>query len=98
MTLVDGTYRIAVTMADGRRVWRRARSQRAAERIRRELVDERDLDLDPGRRTLADWLRSWIAELADARNAGARDYIVIAADGTITAVADAAAALAAVEA
>lgn len=72
MTLADGTYRIAVTMADGRRVWRRARSQRAAERIRRELVDERDLDLDPGRRTLADWLRSWIAELAEARNARVR--------------------------
>lgn len=61
-------WRVAVTMADGRRVWRNARSPREAERIRRQLVEMRELDLDPTRQTLADWLRSWTAGLADARN------------------------------
>jgi integrase len=61
-------WRIAVTMADGRRVWRTARSPKEAERIRKQLVEARELDLDPTRQTLADWLRSWIAGLRDARN------------------------------
>ena len=65
----DGTrFRIAVTMADGRRVWRTARTPREAERIRKQLVEARELDLDPTRQTLAAWLRSWIAGLRDARN------------------------------
>ncbi|MFN8631165.1 MAG: hypothetical protein U0838_12875 [Chloroflexota bacterium] len=51
-------WRVAVTMADGRRVWRTARSPREAERIRRQLVEMRELDLDLTRQTLADWLRS----------------------------------------
>jgi integrase len=61
-------WRIAVTMADGRRVWRTARTPREAERIRRQLVEARELDLDPTRQTLAAYLRSWIAGLRDARN------------------------------
>jgi integrase len=61
-------WRIAVTMADGRRVWRTARTPREAERIRRQLVEARELDLDPTRQTLGAWLRSWIAGLRDARN------------------------------
>jgi integrase len=65
-------YRIAVTMADGRRVWRTARTPREAERIRKALVEARELDLDPTRQTLADYLRSWIAGLRDARNARVR--------------------------
>lgn len=63
--LRDGTIverqRIAVTMADGRRVWRRAKTPKQAERIRKGLVDARELDLDPTRQTVADYLRSWIA-------------------------------------
>jgi integrase len=66
--LPDGRYRVAVTMPDGRRVWRRARTEREAERIRRQLVEARELDLDPSRQTLADFLRSWIAGLRGARN------------------------------
>lgn len=62
-----GTYRVAVTMADGRRVYRRAPDAKAAEKIRRELVAARELDLDPSRLTLADFLRSWLASLRDAR-------------------------------
>lgn len=61
-------WRIAVTMAGGKRVWRVARSPREAERIRRELVDARELDLDPSRQTVAGFLRSWIAGLEAARN------------------------------
>lgn len=61
-------WRVAVTMPDGRRVWRTARSPREAERIRRQLVEARELDLDPTRQTLAAYLRSWIAGLRDARH------------------------------
>jgi integrase len=65
--LANGRFRIAVTMADGRRVWRRARTERQAERIRAQLVEARELDLDPTRQTLAGWLRSWIQSLRDAK-------------------------------
>jgi len=65
--LPNGRFRIVVTMADGRRVWRRARTPREAERIRTGLVEARELDLDPSRQTLAGWLRSWIASLRDAK-------------------------------
>lgn len=68
----DGRIRIAVTMADGRRVWRSAKSERAAERVRRQLVEQRDLDLDPSRQTLAGYLRSWVDGLRSARNARIR--------------------------
>ena len=61
-------WRIAVTMADGRRVWRTARTPKEAERIRAQLVEARELDLDPTRQTLAAYLRSWIASLRDARH------------------------------
>ncbi len=60
-------WRVVVTMADGRRVWRTAHSLREAERIRLALVEARELDLDPTRQTLADYLRSWIAGLRDAK-------------------------------
>jgi len=67
----DGTIRhrirVAVTMADGRRVWRTARTEREADRIRAQLVEARELDLDPSRQTLAAWLRSWIGRLRDAK-------------------------------
>jgi integrase len=70
ITLPSGTkrWRVAVTMADGRRVWRTGRTPREAERKRKELVEARELDLDPTRQTLADYLRSWIKGLRDARN------------------------------
>jgi hypothetical protein len=55
-------------MADGRRVYRRCSTERAAERMRRELVEAREQDLDPTRRTLADFLRSWLASLRDAKH------------------------------
>jgi hypothetical protein len=51
---------VAVTMTDGRRVWRTAHSLREAERIRSSLVEARELDLDPTRQTLAAYLRGWI--------------------------------------
>lgn len=70
--LPNGRFRVAVTMPDGRRVWRRARTERQAERIRRELVEARELDLDPTRQTVAGYLRSWIGGLASARNARVR--------------------------
>jgi integrase len=61
-------WRVAVTMADGRRVWRTAYSEREAERLRAALVEARELDLDPSRQTLEGFLRSWIAGLRDARH------------------------------
>jgi len=61
-------WRVAVTMPDGNRVWRTAHSLREAERLRQQLVEARELDLDPTRQTLADYLRSWIAGLRDARH------------------------------
>lgn len=64
----DPRYRVAVTMSDGHRVWRTARTRRAAERIRRELVEARELELDPTRQTLGGYLRSWIAGLRSAKN------------------------------
>lgn len=67
VTLPNGRFRVAVTMADGKRVWRRARTPRQAERVRDELVEMRERDLDPSRLTLAAWLRSWIASLRDAK-------------------------------
>ena len=69
ITLPSGAkrWRVAVTMADGRRVWRTARTPRAAERIRRDLVDARELDLDPTRQTLAAFLRSWMTSMRDGR-------------------------------
>jgi integrase len=60
-------WRVAVTMADGRRVWRTAHSPREAERIRAQLVEARELDLDPTRQTLAEYLRAWIARERGAR-------------------------------
>jgi integrase len=62
-----GTFRVAVTMADGRRVYRRLPDAKSAERIRRELVAMRENDLHPSGQTLADFLRSWLASLRDAR-------------------------------
>jgi len=66
--LPDGRYRVTLTMPDGRRVWRRARSLKDAKRIRRELVAMREADLDPSSRTLAEWLRSWLTSLRDAKH------------------------------
>lgn len=66
--LADGRYRVSIVMPDGTRVWRRARTEAQAERVRRELAAARDLDLDPSRQTLSVYLRSWIAGLRDARN------------------------------
>lgn len=74
ITLPNGNvrYRVAVTMPDGRRVWRTRRSKREAEQVRRDLVEARELDLDPTRQTLAGYLRSWIAGFRAARNARIR--------------------------
>ena len=57
-------WRVAVTMPDGRRVWRTAHSPREAERIRAQLVEARELGLDPTRQTLAAYLRGWIDAMA----------------------------------
>jgi integrase len=83
--LPDGRFKVAVTMADGRRVWRRARTRKAAEKIRRELVDRRELELDPGGQTLAEWLRSWLASLADGRRVRRRtlDHYAMIAESHI---------------
>jgi integrase len=70
----DGRLQVAVTMLDGRRVFRyvpkdrdRARQRRRAEILRRELVAAREFELEPWTQTLGDFLRSWIAGLPDAR-------------------------------
>ena len=48
-------------MVEGKRTWRLARSPEEAERIRRQLVDAAQRDLDPTRQTVEGFLRSWIA-------------------------------------
>jgi integrase len=70
----DGRLQVAVTMLDGRRVFRyvpkdrdRARQRRRAEILRRELVAAREFELEPWTQTLGDFLRSWIAGLPDGR-------------------------------
>lgn len=70
----DGRLQVAVTMLDGRRVFRyvpkdadKARQRRRAERLRRELVAMRERELEPWTQTLGDYLRSWIAGLPDGR-------------------------------
>lgn len=65
--LQNGRFQVAVTMADGRRVWRRARTPREAERKRKKLIEQREADIEPSRQTLADFLRSWISGLRDAK-------------------------------
>lgn len=71
----DGTAMVSITMPGGKRVYRytrkhlpHAEAAKQAERIRRELVALREADLDPSRQTVADFLRSWIAGLRDAKN------------------------------
>lgn len=72
----DGRLMVAVTMLDGRRIFRYVpkdrdpkRQRRRAEALRRELIEVRDRDLEPERQTLADYLRSWISGLRDAKRA-----------------------------
>lgn len=60
-------FQVSVTMTGGRRVYRYADDLRSAERIRRELVAQREADVDPTRQTVADFLRSWISGLRDAK-------------------------------
>ena len=64
----SGRWRVAVTMADGRRVFRRERTAEAAEETLRALIEARDLELEPKRLTLGAWLRSWIDGMSGARN------------------------------
>lgn len=78
----DGRLQVAVTWEDGSRRYRYvparlARSDpraamRAAEKLRDELIDQRDRELEPSRLTVAEWLRSWIASLRDAKRARVR--------------------------
>lgn len=60
-------YQVSITLTGGRRVFRYAHDLKAAERIRRELVAMRESDIDPSRQTVADFLRSWISGLRDAK-------------------------------
>lgn len=83
-TRKDGTIRrrirVAVTMADGRRVWRTVKTEREADRIQDKLVEARELDLDPSRQTrltLAAYLRSWIGAQRDAKRRRIRDRTLI---------------------
>lgn len=69
--------RVAVTMADGRRVWRTLPNDREAERELARLILARELDLDPTRQTLGDFLRSWIGSQRDAKRRRIRDRTLI---------------------
>jgi integrase len=69
--------RVAVTMADGRRVWRTLPNDREADRELARLTLARELDLDPTRQTLADYLRSWIGSQRDAKRRRIRERTLI---------------------
>jgi hypothetical protein len=80
----DGTIRrrirVAVTMADGRRVWRTVKTDREADRVQDKLVEARELELDPSRQTrltLAAYLRSWIGGQRDAKRRRIRERTLI---------------------
>jgi len=66
-------WRVAATMADGRRVWRTAYSRRQADRILAQLVEARERELDPSRQTVEGYLRSWIDGLRRAKVQRVRD-------------------------
>jgi integrase len=78
----DGRIQVAVTFEDGRvrmryvpaaAVRRDPRAaRREAERLRQELLRERDAELEPTRQTVEGWLRSWIASLTDAKRSRVR--------------------------
>jgi integrase len=73
----DGRLQVAVTMLDRRREFayvpkslvRRdpKAAARMAERLRDELLERRDAELEPGRQTLAAYLRSWLTSLEQAK-------------------------------
>lgn len=58
----------ATLIVGGRRIYRYAQTEAQAKVELAELVRQRDLDLDPTRLTVAEWLRSWIQGLRDAKN------------------------------
>ena len=72
--LPNGSYRVSLTMPDGRRVWRRApaapgkKPDANAKRILRDLVAMAEADLNPSSQTLTDFLRSWLASIRDAKH------------------------------
>jgi integrase len=57
----------ATLIVGGRRLFRYAQTVKEAERALTELRRMRDNDLDPTRQTVADFLRSWMAGLRDAK-------------------------------
>jgi hypothetical protein len=73
----DGRLQVAVTMLDRRREFayvpkslvRRdpKAAARMAERLRDELLERRDAELEPGRQTLTAYLRSWLTSLEQAK-------------------------------
>lgn len=80
----DGRLQVSITLTTGRRIYRTIprltdpkRQKELAERARRELVTMREAELDPAGQTLADYLRSWLRSMADARNARIRPNTLI---------------------
>lgn len=80
----DGRLQVSITLTTGRRIYRTIprltdpkRQRELAERARRELVTMREAELDPAGQTLADYLRSWLRSMADARNARIRPNTLI---------------------
>jgi integrase len=75
----DGRLQAALTMPNGRRVYRtiprdrdQKRQRRRADAALRELVRIREADLDPAGQTLADYLRSWLRDMASTTHARVR--------------------------
>ncbi|HVM30739.1 MAG TPA: site-specific integrase [Candidatus Limnocylindrales bacterium] len=66
-TRPNGLIQVSLTLPGGRRVYRYTRNPKAVAGLLRELVEMRERDLDPSGQTVADFLRSWIAGLRDAR-------------------------------
>lgn len=58
----------ATLIVGGKRIYRYAQTKDDAKMELKKLVEARDLDLDISRRTVAEWLRSWIAGLSNAKN------------------------------
>lgn len=79
----DGRVQVAITMPNGRRVYRTIprmsdpkRQKRLAAEALRQLVAAREADLDPAGQTLEEFLRSWLRSMADATHARIRPNTV----------------------
>lgn len=78
--LKDGTTRkriVVVMTIGGRRITRTVRTEREADKAQAELIRIRELELDPTRQTIADFLRGWLESRANSKRKPLRDRTLV---------------------